>query len=806
MLKRAFSSIFTFCLIGTVSASVELVRDAKATAEIVIAKNATIGVKLAADDFQKHIELISGVKLMLVNAPSPDMKNQVYVGTSEFTDKLGFKLGNFNNSGFAIVAKDNYVILAGVDKMRGESPFRGPAGLIKWQDFCGEKFTNGNINNGPGDFNGPLKIHTNDDIGTWYAVAELLEQLGVRWYMPYENGTVIPEMKTIAIADQNFRREAKFARREFCYYGTMRTDGDGISWFKRLKLGNFSTIIFNHTTYDIYSSKEQQELHPEYLACDKDGKPYSGYPSGRGMPRYTNPEFRKAATLYMNKVFEAFPDLSAIAIGPPDGGVRMDARDIELYGKPGDSETQRASNYVWDFHVFLAGELKKSHPDKFLLYMSGGGAYELPSNIVEWPDNIKMAWGESSAHMVIKSTAKAKLADRQLWLGKMKKIQKGPLWDYFLFYRDQSHPRYPVLFTESLQDSMRENQSYCEGKFIEIQPGGFINASGKKDSRLGVQGLIHLMVYWQSKLFWDPDMDRKKMLDEYYELFFGPAKEEMKEFNEFAEKVWTRQESRSITQTTGFLKEKDVVRFFDLLNQARAKAGKDTVYDKRIAQIEEEMQSLKKLFPSLKRSGPSFQAYPTSTPFTLDGNLDKYVDGKVILRDNVTGELPQENSTVAYLAMTPDKTALVIAAICYENNMDKLKADCKLNDKFEIFNDDVVEVYINTPEKSYFKIVVNPNVAIWDESTDVSIVDRDTLPVLWNPGTKAVVKKYNDRWTVEIMIPTKDLGNLGPSKEYPWGIQVGRTRFTGGKSEDWAIAPTGGAYATLNRWGELWMK
>jgi hypothetical protein len=822
---KVLLSLFTIFLIGTACASVDLVKGGKATSEIVIAGDAGIGVKLAADDLQKHLELISGAKLMIVNAPSPEVKNQVYVGTSEFTDKLGFKLGAFNNSGFAIVAKDNYVILAGVDKIREASPYKMNAednlylfggkpksnnfpsdGLKKWQDFCGEKFTNSHATGGAGSFNGPLKIHSNDDTGTWYAVSELLEQLGVRWYMPYENGTVIPEKKTISIPDQSLKKEAKFARREFCYYGTMRSDGDGISWFKRLKLGNFNTIIFNHTTYDIYSSKEQQELHPEYLACDKNGKPYSGYPSGRGMPRYTNPEFRKAAVIYMNKVFEAFPDLSAITIGPPDGGVKMDARDLDLYGKPGDSEAQKASNYVWDFHVFLARELKKSHPDKFLLYMSGAGAAELPSNIEEWPDNLIRTLDGSSVGMVINSTNKAVLAQRQLWFDKMKKVNKAPLWDYFLYYRDQSHPRYPVIFTESLQSTIREIQPYCDGKFIEIQPENFINASGKKDSKLGVAGLIHLMVYWQSKLFWDPDMDRKKILDEYYELFFGPAKVEMKEFHEYAEAVWNRQESRSITQSTGFLKEKDVDRFFELLSQARAKAGKDSVYDKRIAQMETEMQPLKKLFPNLKRTGPSFQAYPTPEKFTLDGDLGKYAYGKAILRDNETGEIPQKNSTTAILAITPDKSALIIGAICNESNMGKLKADCKLNDKFEIFSEDVLEVYINTPERSFFKIVVNPNGAVWDQCTDVSIVERDTLPILWNPGIKAVVKKFDDRWTVEIMIPSKDFGNIGPTKEFPWGIQVGRTRFTGGKMECWAIAPTNGAYATLNKWGDLWMR
>lgn len=115
------------------------------------------------------------------------------------------------------------------------------------------------------------------------------------------------------------------------------------------------------------------------------------------------------------------------------------------------------------------------------------------------------------------------------------------------------------------------------------------------------------------------------------------------------------------------------------------------------------------------------------------------------------------------------------------------------------------KMYINPGYAN--KVVVNPNGAVSYGTTDLVIIDRDTLPILWNPGTKAAVKKFADRWTAEIMIPTGDFGQLGPTQEFPWGIQVGRTRFTGGTSEAWAIAPTsGGPYRTLNRWGNLWVR
>ena len=816
-------------------AGVDLVREGRAVSEIVIAPDAIQAVKLAAKDLQKHLKLMSGAELPIVRAPSPGVRSRVYVGESEWTRKIGFKPFLFTTSGLEILAEKDHVILVGPDKQRAPCPYHQTgsdsvylagsailgkvfakpegfpsAGLKKWQEFCGYKFTTEHLHDHLGELSQPLGIHSNDDTGTWYAVAELLEQLGVRWYMPYEDGTVIPEKPTVTIAEQHLVKQAKFDRREWCFYGAMRTDGEGISWLKRLKAGNYNTILYNHTTYAIYSSVEQQQLHPEWLACGSDGKPYVGYPPGRGMPRYTDPGFRRAAAVYMQKVFDTFPDLYAIAVGPPDGGVKMDARDLNLYGKPTDSEEQKASNYVWDFHVYLARELKKSRPDKYLLYMTGYGARLIPTNIEQFPDNLIVPLqGYSPAQRVLKTEANMLRTAWQQWRGLTKEPRRAPVWNYFLWYRTPTHPRYPVIFTESLQQEMQELLPICDGKFIEIQPAQSETADGRKQWRLNTPGLIHLMVYWQNKLFWDPAMDRKKMLDEYYALFFGPAAAEMKEFCEFAESVWTRQESRSVTQTTGFLKEPDVNRFFDILTRARAKAGKGSVHDRRIARIEEEMKPLKTLFPNLARTGPLVRAYPVDINWPgLDGDVGKYRYGWVSLRDNKTGESPRKDSrpTRAAIYMTRDKSALIVAVVCPENRMNELKADCRANDDASIFDDDVVEVYVNTPQRSYFKIVVNPNGAIWDESTDVAIIERVTLPILWNPGTKAVVKKYGDLWTVEIMIPTKDFGEIGPSQTYPWGIQVGRTRFTGGKPEYWSIAPTGGPYATLNRWGNLWIR
>ena len=198
-------------------------------------------------------------------------------------------------------------------------------------------------------------------------------------------------------------------------------------------------------------------------------------------------------------------------------------------------------------------------------------------------------------------------------------------------------------------------------------------------------------------------------------------------------------------------------------------------------------------------------AYPVSAAPEPDGDLTKYQYGWTILRDNLTGAEVTYNRTEAVAALSADRNYLRIGVRCYENAMDRIMRKCTLTDVSDIFNDDLVEVYLDTPERSYFKICVNPNGAIYDESTDISIVSRDTMPVMWNPGTKASVKIHPDRWEAEIEIPTADFGMLGPTKQYPWGIQIGRTRMHGG-GKAYSIAPTGGAYRIQSKWGNLWVR
>jgi hypothetical protein len=795
-LKKIMLGLSILLLICAAYGDVELVKDGKAVADIVVDKDALSSVKTAADDLQRHIELMSSAKLAIVNAPSENAKNHIYVGPSEYTKKLGVTTDDLKLEGFKIIAKDNYLVLIGRDEQRSVFPYSStaPGDLQKWQEFAGEKY--GLPQFSQSMKNGLLGFKPLDATATLYAVSEFLEQLGVRWYNPYENGTVIPERKTISATAQNIKKEPKFPYRECTY--AMGTDPEGLMWFKRLKYGSSHLYFCNHTTSNMLNSDDLKKQHPEYYAM-ANGKPAGGK---RDVPHLCEPGFRKSSVNFLNKVFEAYPDLRDYALGMPDGLTEIDESDAKIWERA--NNDGKFSDYVWDYWLYAAKELKKSNPDKNLACMAYTTYLQPPSNIDKLPDNVTLTMCYWTTWMITAQGKELK-ALRSKWLSLLTS-KKLYIWDYYLFYRP-GYPGYPVVFTKLLQDEMKELNGVCEGKFIEVA-----FTKGKPPYKLACPGLSHLLYYWQGKLYWEPDMDREKMMNEYYELYFGPAKAEMKEFYEFAEEVWMRPESRRITRAGGFLKEKDVNRYFEILKRALDKAGNDTVYGKRVAQIQTEMEPLKRIFPISSPAGPKICGFRSDIPFVLDGNLDKpfwtandtwYDFGDLVAGQPVTGG---KSSKVSF-RMTKDNSTLIVGVKCFEPEMAKINSKTKIRDDASIFQDDVVEVHIETPEASYFKIVVNPEGAIWDECQDSVIIERDTAPLLWDPGTKAAVKKGKDCWTAEIAIPTKDFGTYGLTEAAPLNINVFRNRMAGGKSETSSLSPTGHAgFLELSKMCSLWMK
>ena len=160
--------------------SMTIVKDGKPAATIVTVSD-SVETKGAVKDLQAYIEKMSGAKLPIASSATT-AGNLILVGRMPAVDKLIPDLDKYD------LGPDGFVI-----RML-------PGKLI----VTGK--TDGFIHPSLGRFRGPT------DCGTPNAVYSFLESLGCRWYMPGEDGEVVPRKRT-ALAKSRYCRRVGAHRR-----------------------------------------------------------------------------------------------------------------------------------------------------------------------------------------------------------------------------------------------------------------------------------------------------------------------------------------------------------------------------------------------------------------------------------------------------------------------------------------------------------------------------------------------------------------------------------------------------------------
>ncbi|MBR4675505.1 MAG: DUF4838 domain-containing protein [Victivallales bacterium] len=782
-------------LLACMAFGLDLVKDGKPCAEIIVESGANSGVVLAAKDLQYHLERMSGAKLELLNEPSGKELNRVFVGESRFTRKLGYTLPEFGNSGYDILVKGNYAILNGPSMF---FPEEKKWTLEEFQKFMGEKysmrlFTSGNSNG----YNTALGISIGDDVGPMHAVSAFLEELGVRFYAPGEDGTIIPKRNDIAVQTGRRIREAAFGRREYYFGKPMRERAEGMLWLKRLKCGNRIPIVCNHTLPSLIKDPENRVRHPSWYAEESPGKLFPGFQDQGGVPRYTDPDFQRACIEWARKLFDTYPNLKQVTLGAPeDNGDPYDWRDREIYQKPGMSHKQAYANMMYDFHAAVARGIKKTHPDKDVIWWC---LYNncIPTNIdySTHPDNLVCrVEAIPPSYYVQERRCNEFFSSIQKMFEAFRPRDKSQQWEWWLDYSYDTSPRYPEFFMHRLQKIRQEERNYFDGFFMEIAKDSRSNPTG-----LGEMPISHLMTYINNKLMWDPDLDMEALLEEYYRLWFGPAAEEMRAFHEYAEEVWCRSGSRSVSEKDGFLKPADIPKYFELLSIAKNQTHPDSVYFRRIDEMEKAYSGLKTLFVDRTPQGDWLEAVILPAASVPDGDLSKYRSRWIEL----TCDGESQNRTEVAVGVTENRKWLFVGFRCQEADMEGVVANTKFFDRPALLKDDHVRIDVNTPTRNWFSVAVNPEGAVWDECRDLDIINRDALAVLWTPGTLVHVEKKADRWEVEVAIPTKDFGRYGPSVREPWGISFSRVRPHGENRQVFGLKDV---QALPSSWRRLWKK
>jgi hypothetical protein len=116
------------------------------------------------------------------------------------------------------------------------------------------------------------------DLATSYAIYELLDRLGCRWYMPGEMGEVIPTRRTLSVAELDFRGAPATI-----YRGGARSDA---AFFRRNRLGGMPSQC-GFGSVEGFITAEQRREHPDWVAV-VGGKPHPW------RLRWSNPDVAQA--------------------------------------------------------------------------------------------------------------------------------------------------------------------------------------------------------------------------------------------------------------------------------------------------------------------------------------------------------------------------------------------------------------------------------------------------------------------------------------------------------------------------------
>ena len=511
---------------------VQLAKDGRALAKIVVAKDADKSARFAAQELQHHLKLITGAEFPVVTdaafggtgvSPVQEQKEVMILVGETALSKV--KNPDFKLQEWLVDVSPKRIVLAGRDKDDKGAftlEYDTPIGIQGkgWPDFY-------------------------DEQGTMYAVYDFLEkECGVIWADAEDDGTVIRKNPNLSVAVTSRRRQP------FVFYrgGSATGDVDN-SFFNRNtpRFKEYRQLAYSHPKtirqqnrlfllrhraggrlananhsfgafWDRFlhkDSKRFESYHPEYFA--------KGY-VGKDPPQLC---FGSQAV-----VDQVVKDIRAYFDQDPKTGRFNWGRDNYClegadngsfclcdicrpqYEEERSPENGRESTYWFGFVKRVADEILKSHPDKQISTLAYHSHEALPHG-VKLPKNVVVYFCLYANRMPYAKVFNDQMERISSWRAAYPE-QPMALWLYNTFPKENAIKAgfdfYPAFFAP---DAYRQYQFFKEKN---IRAGIF---------QCGLNGAPD--TYMQLCWMLDPDRTPDELLDEYFACY-GKVGPHLKEF------------------------------------------------------------------------------------------------------------------------------------------------------------------------------------------------------------------------------------------------------------------------------------
>ena len=461
--------------------SVAIARDGEPVATIIMSPDANDVVKEAVRDLQRVIEKISGARLPIAgSARTPG--NLILVGRMEEVDRLIPDLDTVDLGPDGVVIKT----LPGKLILTGKS--------------------DGHMH--------PWSGRT--DCGTPNAVYYLLEKLGCRWYMPGDDGEVVPHKPTLTVTGLDVVSRPDFDARWVRLFGATGMGADAHTESKTWLVRNRTSqnrYYEAHTMVHLLPKNTYGTSHPEYFAMMDGKRQVHARPFVQACT--SNPDVIDIVHKNLTHILTSQSPWRSYAVGQYDGPgwcqckpcLAQYGNKTFTYNSQDEAQVvgQAVSDKAWPnvangylkFVNAIAERVAETHPDSKVTYYA---LYSIPGFPEVRPrDNVLPVMSHIAPHDP---------AWRRQVLA-WEKISRN-LYYYSYFGWRMALPKLAI----------GEDIRWCR------QHKG-IAMSVEEDEYSPV---TMLTLYLAAKAWWDVDTDGKQVLAEFYAKFYGPAEAPMRRF------------------------------------------------------------------------------------------------------------------------------------------------------------------------------------------------------------------------------------------------------------------------------------
>lgn len=465
---------FAFCIAALVVAArlahgdVALVREGKPAATIV-----AVGASAAApaQELQLYIGRMSGAKLDIISPQQAPASGAVFVGAA----------GDFASLPFAVTL--------------------GPHAFAR-------KTVNGN-----------LYLVGCDKEGVAYAVCDLLEDFGCRWFMPGEMGEVVPHAESVIAADCDIAQRPAFESRQMWYAWGATSPAAAqrlADWQRHNKVG-WLPFGHGHNFSGTVPPQKYFAQHPEYYALV----------NGKRQPSQlctTNPEVIRIAIDAANRFFDEHPDYISYSLCPDDNSDFCEcsncrALDIEmdphLVGKP------NVTDRLMVFWNAVAEGVAQRHPGKRVAMYAYINHTLPPKRETVHPGVMPVV--TTSVFCPIHSVADPSCPRRQ----EMRRILEAwtRMAEHVYIYEYDPIPGYAELPCPLYGAHARSMKVYRD-----------LGIKGFSFETHQSWATTFPNYYMLARLMWNPDENPEAILDDLCDKFFGPAAAPMRRYYRTLEK------------------------------------------------------------------------------------------------------------------------------------------------------------------------------------------------------------------------------------------------------------------------------